>query len=93
MQPEEYKQLSAFRALIRETIEGFQSCTMQAALSRATEDFAARWDTVDPAFAKLLRGIQGQAWSMQLPQIKEVTKMVCGHLDKQLTQVDARLNR
>lgn len=91
MQPEEWKKLDAFRKLIQETIDGLGACSTQATLSRTADELAARWDTVDAKFAQVLRGVQSQAWSMQLPQIREVTRTVQGHLEEQLAQVEARL--
>lgn len=92
MQPDEYKKLKAFKDLITDTREALLQCSTPAVLSRTTEDFAVRWEPVDAAFAKLLRGIQGQAWSMQLPQIRDVGKMIAAHLDKQLASVNSRLD-
>ncbi len=92
MNIEEYEQLKAFRDLISDTIEGLRHAAGQGALAAAADLAAERWTPFDDDFARVLRDIRAQAWSMPLAQIRPVVEAVVAHLEAQLAEIDAQLS-
>ena len=92
MNIEEYEQLKAFRDLIHNTAEGLRYANGQGALAAAADAAAERWAEVDADFARVLRDIRSQAWSMPLAQIKPVVQAVVEHLEAQLAEIDRQLS-
>ncbi len=92
MDIEQYEQLKAFRDVITDTIEGLRHAGSQGSLAAAADAAASRWEPLDDDFAKVLRDIRSQAWSMPLQQIRPVVEAVVAHLEAQVGEIDRQMN-
>lgn len=91
MQPEEYKELQAFRDLLKKTIATLRGAGSQAQLGGALDDAAPDWKKVDPDFADVLTNLRQQVWQMSFAQVRPVVDAVVGHLEAQLADVNRQL--
>ncbi len=92
MNIEEYEQLKAFRDVITSTMDGLRHAGSQGALAAAADAAAERWDPLDADFARVLRDIRSQAWSMPLQQIRPVVEAVVAHLEAQVAAIDSQMD-
>lgn len=91
MQPDEYKQLTAFRDLLQSTVDDLSNAGGQTSLASTATALAERWQTADDGFAKILADIGGKARMMPFAQVRPIVTTIVEHLNGQLSEVKQRL--
>lgn len=92
MDPKEYNLLKAFRDLLADSVSQLQNAAGQSQLASTASELAGRWDDADEEFANVLRDISRQARTMSFAQVRPVVQAITGHIQAQLSEVEARLN-